>query len=299
MSIPPDSADTPDFSGPAIPPMPDAPPLVPSPKKRPGRSVLVGVTAVMLLAAGIGLGMSMNQQPASNDGSTATAASASDTPVAQASTESPADRCSRVVMDALQQTADALNAGQSGLKLTPLLFQYGTNSDIYRIAVMAQSQMISASIENGDPNGQVLKLRPYVDAQCAQSATPAAVAPPTANGTAPTADPISTDDFPFVEGPTVTETIKLGASDWARYPSQSACEAAAVQPSALRKAADEQDESFAGEQKGKDAAEVTVLAYARKYVQELQAQGYPQPENAVASHWSNLCYTLANSDPGQ
>jgi hypothetical protein len=235
----------------------------------------------MLLAAGIGIGTLLNKQPASNDGSSATAASAPNTPVAQSSTESPVGRCARVVMDALQQTADALKSGQSGLDLEPLLFQYGTASDIYRIAVEAQSQLLSNSIQYGDPNGQALKLRPYVDAQCSQSSMPSAVAPPATDATAaPTANPTSTNDFPFVEPPTVTETTQLGASDWTRYPSQRACEAAAVQPSVLRKATDEQDQTFAGEQKGKDAAAVTVLAYARKYVQELQAQGYPQPENA-------------------
>ncbi|MFE9867292.1 hypothetical protein ACFYPZ_32005 [Streptomyces sp. NPDC005506] len=89
-------------------------------------------------------------------------------------------------MDALQQTTDALNAGQSGLDLKPLLFQYGSESDIYRIAVQAQGQLLSNSNQHGHPSEQSEKSRPYVTEQCAQNSTGAdAPAPDAASASAP------------------------------------------------------------------------------------------------------------------
>ncbi|MER5347772.1 hypothetical protein ABT030_47480 [Streptomyces mirabilis] len=199
-------------------------------------------------------------------------------------------------MDALQQTVDALNAGQSGLDLKPLLFQYGGQSDIYRVALDAQGMLLSNSIQQGHPNEQMEKLRPYVNEQCAGDSAPAA-APPTDG--AHTSAPASVKDFPWVEPPTVTETIRLGATDWARYPSQSDCEASAASASTLKTAADESDGAFAADQKGHSDAEITIMTYARKYVRALRGMDYPQPEEAVTAHWLDLCSTLSNSDPGQ
>ncbi|MEV0982584.1 hypothetical protein [Streptomyces sp. NPDC049915] len=199
-------------------------------------------------------------------------------------------------MDALKQTVDALNAGQSGLDLKPLLFQYGSQSDIYRIAVQAQGMLLSNSIQQGHPNEQMEKLRSYVNKQCGQGSASATVPPGNDLGTSA---PTSTADFPWVEPPTVTETRHLGATDYARYPSSSDCEAGAASVSTLKSAADESDTAFASDQKGNSDAEITMMAYARKYVKALRQMGYPRPEDAVNSHWADLCSTLSNSDPGQ
>lgn len=154
--------------------------------------MLLSAGALIVLGAGIGIGTLASRQ--STDGNDA-AASTSGLPSqgSQPSPQSPAETCSLVIMDALQQTVDAVDAGQSGLDLQPLLFQYGSESDIYRIAVQAQGQLLSNSIQQGHPSEQREKLRPYVTEQCAQNSTGASAPPSSAEG------------FPWVEPPTVTD----------------------------------------------------------------------------------------------
>jgi hypothetical protein len=246
-----------------------------------------------VLGAGIWIGTLVNQQPGNGAESTAGASGPEKTATPPLS---PAETCSAVVMDALQQTVDALDAGQSGLDLQPLLFQYGTESGIYRIALDAQGMLISNSIQQGQPSAQMEKLRPHVNEQCAQE--PSMDAVPGANDD-DGAESASGEDLPWVEPPTVTETVRLGATDYARYQSQNTCEASAASTSTLKEAADESDDDFAAGQNGNSDEQITMMAYARQYVRELRGMDYPQPEEAVISHWPDLCFTLMNSDPGQ
>lgn len=289
---------SPDEWGPGVPPMPSTPPVAPTPPKRRNTKVLAAVGAVLVLAAGIGIGVSLNG--GSSGGSTLTPEAAS-APTQEAS-ESPTNLCTSVVMDALQQTARALDNGQTGLNLTPLLYQYGTASSIYRIAVEAQGQMVANSIQQGAPDIQAQKMQPWVQAQCAQSSTPAATEPTTGSGTTPAIaaepTPSSTSDFPFVEPPSISDMQQLGVQ-WTRYPSQSECEAVSVKPATVRQFAEQDDAAFASGHKSDGPAGMTLFAYMRKYTKELDAQGYPKPEDAVVAHLSDLCNTLLNSDPGQ
>ncbi|MGW3722636.1 hypothetical protein ACWD8L_37200 [Streptomyces sp. NPDC005133] len=52
------------------------------------------------------------------------------------------------------------------------------------------------------------------------------------------------------------------------------------------------DDAFTAAEKGMSEAEITMAAYARKYVRELREMNYPHSEDIVNSHWSDHCSTL-------